>query len=70
MSVLSFINKWLTGVEIIGKLLLLEVVICAIFGVIIGVFVLLNLIPEIVLMAAFGVLLVILGPWAMAEAWG
>jgi len=70
MTLLSFIHKWVTGVQIIGKLLLFEVALCALFGAVIGAFVLINLLPEIVLLGAFAVLMAVLGPWAMAEAWG
>lgn len=70
MSVLSFINKWLTGAKLIGGLIALEVVICAIFGVIIGALILVSLLPKWVLGVAFAAVFIIFGPWAIAESWG
>lgn len=70
MSVTAFLKQWLSGARLIGHILLLEVFVCVIIGVIIGVFVLINLIPEIVLLAAIGVVSIVFGPWAVAETFG
>ena len=65
MSILSFINKWLTGAKLIGALLALEVVLFAVIGIIIGLVILVGLLPKWVLGVAFAVVLFIFGPWAI-----
>lgn len=70
MTVREFAEQWLEGSKIIGKILLYELAAFVVIGVLIGAFVLLNMVPEIFLLALVALMMVVFGPWALAEQWG